>query len=178
MKVNIGKFPKGHKPQRVNIDIERHDTWNMAETLAQIIYPMLIKLRAEKHGFPSEFSELGGEDYAAQKSFEFYEESLKEEWPKAEQRWDDVLDKMIWAFGQLVDDDWESKYHHGKGEYDWVESDHMFPNPITGVMEHTFQMVDKNPDDHWYDYVGHRLHQDRIQEGLDLFGKYYRNLWD
>jgi hypothetical protein len=39
-------------------------------------------------------------------------------------------------------------------------------------------MVDKNPDAHWYDSEGHTLHEDRIQEGLDLFGKYFRALWD
>jgi hypothetical protein len=39
-------------------------------------------------------------------------------------------------------------------------------------------MVDKNPDEHWYDHIGHQLHEARIQEGLELFGKYYRNLWD
>jgi hypothetical protein len=39
-------------------------------------------------------------------------------------------------------------------------------------------MVDKDPDAHWYDAEGHKLHEDRIQEGLELFGKYYRSLWD
>jgi hypothetical protein len=45
-------------------------------------------------------------------------------------------------------------------------------------MEDTFQMVDKNPESHWTDFNGMRLHQERIQEGLELFGKYYQNLWD
>ena len=49
---------------------------------------------------------------------------------------------------------------------------------IQGKVEETFQMVDRNPDDHWYDAEGHQLHEDRIQEGLDLFGKYFRALWD
>ena len=68
MKVNIGKFPKNSQ-QRVNIKIERWDTWNMAETLAEIIYPMLLKLKVEKHGVPNEFAEVGGESYDDQKSF-------------------------------------------------------------------------------------------------------------
>ena len=178
MKVRIGKLPKGPKPQKVDIEIDRYDTWNMAETLAHIIYPMLIKLREEKHGYPSDFVEIGGEDYVDQKSFDFYSESAKDFSGTGEQRWNDILDKMIWSFGQLIDDSWEQQYHHGKAEYDWVESSHMYPNPVTGVMEPTFQMVDKNPTEHWYDFVGHKLHNDRIQEGLDLFGKYYRNLWD
>jgi hypothetical protein len=51
-------------------------------------------------------------------------------------------------------------------------------NPSTGKMEIMHRMVDTNPDEHWYDFVGHRLHDDRIQEGQYKFGKYFRNLWD
>jgi hypothetical protein len=39
-------------------------------------------------------------------------------------------------------------------------------------------MVDENPGEHWYDIVGHQLHEERIQEGLELFGKHLRDLWD
>ena len=53
-----------------------------------------------------------------------------------------------------------------------------FPNPITGKVEETYKMVDKNPNEHWYDHVGHMKHEERIQEGLELFGKHFRNLWD
>ena len=45
-------------------------------------------------------------------------------------------------------------------------------------MEATYQMVDKNPDEHWYDVEGHQLHEERMREGFELFGKYYKNLWD
>ena len=85
---------------------------------------------------------------------------------------------MIWSFEQLLKDDYSEKYHHGKSDWDFVESDKQYPNPISGVMEPTYQMVDKDPTSHWYDHVGQELHESRIQEGLELFGKYYRNLWD
>lgn len=177
MKVKIGKYPKV-KPQRVSVEIERHDTWNMAETLALIIYPMLVKLKEEKHGIPHDFSEVGGEDYADQKSFEFYEESQNWAFEERCKAWDDALDKMIWSFHQLIDDSWEEQYHHGNPKYDWVETEEAMLNPSTGNMEKMWQMIDRNPGEHWYDYVGHQAHEARIQEGLNLFGKYYRNLWD
>lgn len=177
MKINIGKYPKV-KPQKVVVEIERHDTWNMGHTLALIIYPMLLKLKEEKQGIPGEFADAGGENYVDQKSFEFYEESHDWAFQEKCKEWDVVLDKMIWSFEQLIDEEWESKYHHGKHETDWVESDKLFKNPITGKMEKTFQMVDKNPDGHWYDFEGHQLHLARMQEGFELFGKYYQNLWD
>lgn len=177
MKVNIGKYPK-LRPQRVNVEIERYDTWSMSHTLALIIYPMLIKLKDEKHGVPNDFGMAGGEDYIDQKSFDFYEESNSWAFNEKIKQWDIVLDKMIWSFEQLIDESWESKYHHGKHETDWVKTDNLYPNPVTGKMEPTYQMVDKNPDGHWYDFEGHQLHMERMQEGFELFGKYYQNLWD
>jgi hypothetical protein len=139
---------------------------------------MLLQLKAEKHGVPAEFGEAGGEDYLDQQSFDFYKQDASWAFEEKIKQWDVVLDKMIWSFSQIIDEDWESKYHHGTHETDWVESDTMHKNPISGKMEKTFQMVDRNPDGHWYDSDGHRLHMERIQEGLELFGKYYQNLWD
>jgi hypothetical protein len=161
MKVNIGKFPKNGY-QKISVEIERHDTWNMAYTLAYIIYPMLLKLKEEKQGIPNEFANAGGEKYLDQMSFDFYEESHDWAFEEKCKQWDIVLDKMIWSFEQLLDDDWESKYHHGKHETEWIQCD-----------DQTL-----NPGGHWYDHDGHLLHISRMQEGFELFGKYFQNLWD
>lgn len=179
MKVKINKFPKGVKPRRLSVEIESFDTWNLDCTLAKIIYPALLQLKSQKHGVPGDLVEdIGGEDYAQQDSFDFYKESYDDSFAKACERWDEILDKMIWSFQQLAEVDYDNKYHHGTSEYEWVETDRLYSNPITGKMEKTYQMVDKNPGEHWYDHVGHMMHEERIQEGLELFGKYYRNLWD
>jgi hypothetical protein len=179
MKVNIKPYPKKGNRRKINVQIERHDTWSLDHTLAIIIYPALIQLKASKHGIPSEVvNDVGGEEWCQQQSFDFYKESHEESWEIAAKRWDEILDKMIWSFQQLVIGDYADAYHHGKGEYDWIKTEKTYPNPVTGKDEATYQMVDKNPDEHWYDFVGHRLHDERIQEGLELFGKYYRNLWD
>lgn len=179
MKVNLGKFPKGNSQRKINVQIDKFDTWSLDHTLAQIIYPALIQLKHTKHGVPSQLvDDVGGEDYSEQQSFDFYVESHKEAFDKACERWDVILDKMIWSFEQLLKDNYDDLYHHGTPEYDWVESDKTYPNPITGKVEPTYQMVDKNPDEHWYDAEGHKLHEERIQEGLELFGKYFQNLWD
>ena len=178
MKVKIGKFPKRGDSRKIDVQIEKFDTWSLDHTLAIIIYPALIQLKASKHGVPSELvNDVGGENYSQQDSFDFYKESHNDAFEIACQRWDDILDKMIWSFEQLLKDDYSEKYHHGKSDWDFVESDKQYPNPISGVMEPTYQMVDKDPTSHWYDHVGQELHEARIQEGLELFGKYYRNLW-
>lgn len=179
MKVNIKPYPKKGNRRKINIQIDRFDTWSLDHTLALIIYPALIQLKETKQGIPGEFVEdVGGEDWSQQESFDFYKETHNEAWETAAKRWDEVLDKMIWSFQQLIEDDYSNLYHHGEAKYDWVKTERTYPNPITGKEEATYQMVDKNPNEHWYDSVGHKLHEERIQEGLELFGKHYRSLWD
>jgi len=178
MKIDIKNWPKGNKPRKIKVQIDRWDTWSMDSTLALIIYPMLLQLKSTKHGVPNGFAEVGGEDYQDQDSFDFYKENQDELFNERIKSWDEVLDKMIWAFQQLAEGDYDKKYHHGDAKYEWKETDTLYPNPQTGVMEPTYQMVDKNPEEHWYDHVGHIKHEERIQEGLELFGKHFRSLWD
>lgn len=178
MKVHIGNFPK-HGERKVQVHIDGYDTWNLDSTLALIILPALLQLKKEKNGVPSSVVDnVGGEEYASQKSFDFYQETHEEAFKIACEKWDEILDKMIWSFHQIAFVDYEHQYFHGQSDFDWVKSDVGVHNPLTGKTEETFQMIDKNPKDHWIDFVGLQLHEQRIQEGLDLFGTYYRNLWD
>jgi hypothetical protein len=100
MKVKIGPYPNGNRKRKVDVQIDRYDTYGMDHTLALIILPMLLQLRATKHGIPHEFASVGGEDYDSQDSFDFYKESQDEAFSKGCDRWDEVLDKMIWSFQQ------------------------------------------------------------------------------
>jgi len=77
MRVRIGPYRKNRAK---HVEIEPHDTWNMDRTLALIIHPMLVQLKETTHGYPVDLTE---------------------------QEWDDILDKMIWAFEQKNRDDWE-----------------------------------------------------------------------
>lgn len=177
MKVKLGKWNK-RDHRKIDVEIENHDTWSLDHSLALIILPALIQLKDTKHGVPSEFGDVGGAEYEQQLSFDFYKETNNWAFEESCKKWDEVLDKMIWSFQQLAIVDYDHLYHHGKAEYDWVKDDTMYKNPVTGKLEHTYKMLDKNPNDHYYDYVGNQLHEARVQEGLDLFAKYYRGLWD
>lgn len=179
MKVNIGKYPKGTGLRKIDVKIDGFDVWSLDHTLANIIYPALILLKKNKHGVPHEIvNDVGGDTNDSQFSFDFYTESHDDAFHEACKRWDVILDKMIWSFEQLVKEDYDSLYHHGSTNYSFVKSTQKYPDPVTGKLESTYQMVDNNPDQHWYDAEGHQLHEDRIREGLELFGKYYRALWD
>lgn len=177
MHVKMGPFPKKGE-RRMDIRIDKYDTWGLDHTLAHIIYPALLQLKATKQGVPAEFVEFGGEEYDMQGSFDFYKEDHDTYFNQGVKRWEETLDKMIWAFEQLAKDDYDEKYHHGTPDYDWEKTDEEYMNPITGKKENLFRMVDRNPDEHWYDSVGHIMHEARIQEGIELFAKYYRSLWD
>ncbi len=180
MKVNLGKYPKGNGQRKIDVQIDNFDTWGLDHTLATIILPALIQLKHTKQGIPSEFVSRTGSDMDRNYCFDFIKEDENEIFDKLCQQWDEVLDKMIWSFLQLsIEDDYDSQYHHGKMEIGWEKlPDDLYPNPLTGKKEPLYQMIDKNPGQHWYDHVGHEEHNKRIQEGLELFGKYYRNLWD
>ena len=177
MKVNIGKFSKKLNKRKIDVTIHNYDTWSLDHTLAYIILPALLQLKDTKNGIPGQFAEIGGEDYIEQQSFDFYK-SDQELFDQRVKEWDIILDKMIWSFNELVKESYDDKYFHGNGKYEWIKTDKQFPNPVTGKMEDTFTMVDTNPDEHWIDANGILEHEKRIQEGIDLFAKYYRNLWD
>jgi mRNA-degrading endonuclease YafQ of YafQ-DinJ toxin-antitoxin module len=158
MKVYIGNWPKNPaKERKVDIRIDKWDTWSMDNTLTLIIEPMLKQLKETQNGHPC----LG--EHADCKGC------------SCEKDWNVILDKMIFAFHSL-NNDWESQYH--TGEIDWVhvpiDKD---GNEVPREQAEYFRM-DKGPNDtHEFDVEGWKNHDARIQEGLELFGKYFRSLW-
>jgi hypothetical protein len=100
----------------------------MDSTLAMIIHPMLVQLKETTHGYPSELTE---------------------------ERWNEILDEMIWAFEQKNKDDWQDNYY---GPYKENLN-------IPGHFE-------------WVDHDGMRKHQERMTAGFKLFGEWYEALWD
>jgi hypothetical protein len=178
MKVNIGRYNKKHDGRKIDIRVDDFDTWSLDTTLALIILPALIQLKHTKHGVPSDFVNDSAADYHDQATFDFMKEDKDEVFQKGCAAWETVLDKMIWSFQQLAIEDYDDQYHHGKIDIGWIKSENTFPNPITGKTAPIYEMVDNNPGEHWYDVDGHQLHEERIQEGLELFGKYFRSLWD
>lgn len=176
MKVDIKNYRKGAGERRINVAIDEWDTYSADHTLAQIVLPLLLQLKDSKMGVPNSFTGYVGHDFDSNYCFEFVKKDENAVFDKCCKEWDDVLDKIIWAFQQIVCDNYDDAYHHGEFEFSWEKTDPIL-NPATGAMEEMSVIVDKNPDGHWYDYVGHQLHEERINEGLRLFGTYYRDLW-
>ena len=127
MKVKIGKYPNhyfwhgwlyswfGYSPkQKTSIRIDKWDTWSMDHTLAPIILPMLVQLKATKHGAPNvDNADVPKELRATKKQIsKMYTHG--EEDDNYFKRWDWVLDEMIWAFEQKCRDDWMEDYDYNK----------------------------------------------------------------
>jgi hypothetical protein len=167
MKAYIGPFKKDTDQRKIEIRIDKYDTWNMESTLAYIILPMLKQLKATMHGSPGDLIEFQQTSNSAQYSFDFYEEDDKLAWEKGHEHWHEILDKMIWSFEQ-INTDWEAQFHSGEHDVYFEE--------VEGT-EHSIMKYGPN-DTHKFDAEGYSKFQDRMQEGFELFGKYYRNLWD
>lgn len=154
------------KKRRVYIKIDYWDSWNAEHTLSLIALPLLKDLQKDKHGAPIVDDEDVPEELrstnAPPKEYEWDTDAL---WFK---RWDWVLSEIIWAHEQIVDGDWEKQYCTGVMDYRFVKTDDSL---------NTSQMVAGPNHTYKRDEEAIKKHQDRINNGLILFGKYYQGLW-
>jgi hypothetical protein len=153
----------------IKVRIDKYDTWNMDNTLAHIILPMLKQLRNSKHGSAM----VDDEDLPSH--MRHSSKKSKDDWETEDHwvhyKWEWVLNEMIWSFEQELDENWEDQFYHGTPDY--VE----IPVPDTDGLKDCFVIEQHNPN-YWVDYEGMKCYNERIQNGFRLFGKYYQNLWD
>lgn len=154
----INKF----RNRKIKIKYHNYDTWSLDHTLALIILPGLRQLKATNHGY-------GGVDY----------NDLPHAWLKdasGEDQWEWIMDEMIWAFNEIANDyPGDQAFHRGELDLSWTKVN------IYGAEdpEGEYTRMDRGPNDTYcVDFEGQKKYSDRIQNGLILFGKYYRNLWD
>ena len=154
------------KKRTIKVHIDRWDTWSMDDTLAHIILPMLVQLKATKHGAP--YVDL--EDVPKELHGKKLTKKQKEQGDvddKHFERWDWVLDEMIFAFDSKVNDGWEEQFETGESDLQW--------KTLEGGMS---QMIRGPNDTKEYDWEGRKKYEERIANGFRLFGKYYQSLWD
>ena len=162
--------------QKIKVKIDRWDVWSMDSTLAHIILPMLKKLKTDKQGAPCVDAEdvpdhlrPTAEELAAYKQNGATDDKFFE-------RWDWVLDEMIFAFECLVNDSWEQLFHTGNVDFVSIPVD-KDGNPVDEDDADYFEMKRGPNDTSKFDVDGHREFNARIDRGLTLFGKYFRALW-
>ena len=157
MKVNIGNYPENDNPRQIEITIDEYDTWSMDHTLALLIVPMLKQLKSTKHGAP-----FIDDEYVPEHLRSTSAAPKENEWDTDTnhfKRWDYVIDEMIWAMEQIVDDDSDSKFY-----------DHSEVNEEADIMEQVAKIK--------CDYAALQKHHERIANGTKLFGIFFQSLWD
>jgi len=84
--------------QKCKVHIDPWDTWSMDHTLAPIILPMLVQLKATKHGAPRvDFKDVPRHLWPTKEQEQHYDRTgnVDDYWFD---RWDWVLREMIYAF--------------------------------------------------------------------------------
>lgn len=145
------------RQRQVYVRIDNYDVWNMDNTLALIALPMLKRLKEVKHGAPH----VDDSD-VPQHLQSTSAPPVENVWDIDDnhfQRWEYVLDEMIWAFSQELDESATDKFY-----------DH------SGVDEHAD--LNTQVEQLKCDREGLEAHEQRKQRGFELFGKYYQALWD
>ena len=174
MKVNIGKYPKKTgKERKVSIKIENHDVWDFNSSVGLVLLEWLKAFRAyDKHGIPADMPSFcqTAEDYDTQLCFDFYKES-NPPFSQSEDEWAAILDKIIWSFEEMINEPNGDCYWDVKPKIDFDATFAGHSNP-DGYHETIWKEPGK------FNRRKHDEYQNKIQDGLDLFCKYLRNLWD
>jgi len=162
-------------PRIEYVRIDRWDTWSMDHTLAQIVLPMLRQLKRDKHGSPNVDDEDVPEHLRSTAA-----EPKENEWDtdsNHHDRWDWVLDEMIFAFEHLVDDSWEDQFRSGHFDLVWTPVDVQGNEVAKG--KHKYYRMDRGPNDTYQcDHDAIKAIHERMDNGFRLFGRYFRALWD
>lgn len=145
------------RKRHIYVRIDNYDVWNMDDTLRHIIGPMFIKLKATKHGSPNVDDEDVPEHLRSTMA-----KPKENDWDIDElfhQRYEWILDELIWAF---------TSDHEANREkfYDWSQVDKKEANLQS-------QLKKLKVDD-----AGLEAYDLRLQTAYKLFGKYYQTFWD
>ena len=155
-----------YSKRQVKVHIDPWDTWSMDHTLAHIVVPMLLQLKETKHGAPY----VDPEDVPAELQPKKLTKKQKDNGETDSthfERWDWVLDEMIFAFDSKCLGNWEEQFYSG-------EHDVYFEDIGDGLSE----MKHGPKDTFKVDWEGRNAYQQRMSNGFRLFGKYYEALWD
>lgn len=151
--------------RKIKVHIDKWDTWSMDHTLSMIILPMLKQLKETKHGAPHVDDEDVPDELKSTTA-----PAKENDWDTDDnhfKRWDYVLDEMIHAFVCCANDDWENQFFSG---------DHTDTHMVK-LESGCYEMVRGENYTFEIDHEGMAKANERIQNGLRLFGKYYRGLW-
>jgi hypothetical protein len=153
--------------RKIRIRIDNYDVWNLGDTLAMIALPMLYEFKKQGiQGAPHVDDEDVPEYLRATMAPPLSEEeqdrgSVDKLW---HQRWEWVVDEMIWALEQVNDPESDSQFHHD-----------VDPTQPRNAPDISFQESITRGK---FDSLGYEKFYKRKRNGLCLLGKYLEALWN
>ena len=109
--VDFCNWIESKKKRTIEVRIDPYDTWSMEHTLALIIHPMRVQLKATNHGYFSS----DAEDVPHIGKGESDEDDWNDSYTLDRYNW--IMDEMIWTFDQLANDEL-TFYNHETKQYD------------------------------------------------------------
>lgn len=164
--LEVCEWVHARRRRAVKVHIDDYDVWGMDSTLALIVVPLLQRLKEKKQGAPLVDDEDVPEHLKSTNAPALTEEQINYGSPDANwfPRWDWVLDEITWSFEQILDEESELKFSKDK--------DPSKPSNEKGLsFRESMDRID-------FDHEAYQAHHDRIQNGMCLFGKYLRGMWD
>ena len=163
---DVCEWIDARRKRNVKVRIDCYDVWSMDATLSVLVVPMLKKLKTTKMGAPYVDDADVPEHLRSTAAPPLTEEQQNYGGVDDNhfKRWDWVIDEMLWAWEQIEKGDSTDQFTKDK--------DPAKPSNEPGLS--LGEMMNRST----LDFEGLKLHEERIQNGLCLFGKYLRGLWD
>ncbi len=161
---NLCRWVYKNQKRKIKIKVDNYDVWSADFTLALIIYPVLCQFDLDT--FTCNVDDEDVPDHlkstVAPPKVEYDIDGNYFERAK----W--LLEELRWTFKTLSSDDPDNclEFTSGKANIVWGEPDDEGNREFLAI-----------GGDYRYDKEASKKHQDRITNGLRLFGKYYRGLW-
>lgn len=150
--------------QKVRYGFSREESWDFYSHCAKWSLPRLKHLRKNINGYPCSMMQEADELNSTQQVYFSFIKDVKLN-KDPHQKWKDIIDKIIW-----------SMENHGNEPDPIYPTDYKHEQLIVKIDEHgpSYQCVDKRP----VDFTPMYKHEERVQEGFELFGKHFRSIWD
>jgi len=170
---------QSRRERKVRVHVDPWDVWDAKTTLAHVILPVLEQLRETKQGAPF----VDKKDVPKELHGKKLTKKQKEQGEindKHFERWNYILDAMIWSFTEIVNDNpGEEEFFTGESDLKWTKVDEKGNEVDDDYDGRIYYRMDKGPNDTRHiDFEGLDKYNERIDYGLRMFGKYYRGLWD
>ena len=150
--------------QKIRHGFALEESWDFYSHCATWSLPRLKHLRNNLNGHPAFLLQEADElNSTRQEHFDFIKDvTLNKD---AHKKWEEILDKIIW-----------SMENHDKEPDPIYPPNYSHKQIITDLSDSgtSYESLDKRA----IDFSPIYKHGERVQEGFELFGKFFRHLWD